>query len=453
MKSEGMLEITTVIGCPIACKACPQDKLMSRYTSSPAAKRLSLDDFRHILSSVPTNVRISFAGMAEPWLNPHCTDMVLHAVERGHPVAIFTTLVGMKIEDFERIKHIAFEEFVVHVADSQNNARIPVTENAFRVLEAVVRTYCSNGRPAWFSVQSHGAPHPRVLELIRAAGYPRDFHLEAQLIDRAGNLSNKEVSALNVPQTEFVYGPIECRRCGTDTNHNVLLPDGRVLLCCMDYGMRHVLGNLLTDGYSEIQNGRAASAIREAWRSHDADLLCRHCCDARPRLGDTSFSFEAHLSEASLLEGDASQAAVWTVAIGSDVAERSIFLHPPARLRFEVPTSEEGLFTAAVALHPDVWDNPESGACEFSLIVNGHEAFSRVVDPSLFADERCWHDVSVPVPACARGHHEFILVTRTLDSRTSHRWALWRRPVFHWRLLDAHSAEQPETAASPAAAG
>ena len=35
-------------------------------------------------------------------------------------------------------------------------------------------------------------------------------------------------------------------------NHNVLLPNGDVVLCCMDFGMQHVLGNLKRQSYEEI---------------------------------------------------------------------------------------------------------------------------------------------------------------------------------------------------------
>ena len=63
--------------------------------------------------------RIDFSGMAEPWLNKDCTKMVLYAHEKGFPIAIYTTLVGMTDEDFDAIKDIPVEEFVLHIPDDK----------------------------------------------------------------------------------------------------------------------------------------------------------------------------------------------------------------------------------------------------------------------------------------------------------------------------------------------
>ena len=37
-----------------------------------------------------------------------------------------------------------------------------------------------------------------------------------------------------------------CAKTHTNLNENVLLPDGTVIMCCMDYGMTGVFGNLFT---------------------------------------------------------------------------------------------------------------------------------------------------------------------------------------------------------------
>ena len=40
--------------------------------------------------------------------------------------------------------------------------------------------------------------------------------------------------------------------CSRKFKQSVLLPNGDVLLCCMDYGMKHVLGNLLKSEYTSL---------------------------------------------------------------------------------------------------------------------------------------------------------------------------------------------------------
>ena len=39
-------------------------------------------------------------------------------------------------------------------------------------------------------------------------------------------------------------------------DRNVLLPNGDVVLCCMDYNLTHILGNLLTQTYEEVMQGK-----------------------------------------------------------------------------------------------------------------------------------------------------------------------------------------------------
>ena len=88
------LEITTLIGCPLACTFCPQDALTVAYGSS-SERMLSFEKFKIILNKLPSHVRIDFSGMSEPFANPSCIDMVALAAASKNPIAIYTTLAGL----------------------------------------------------------------------------------------------------------------------------------------------------------------------------------------------------------------------------------------------------------------------------------------------------------------------------------------------------------------------
>lgn len=84
-----------------------------------------------------------------------------------------------------------------------------------------------------------------------------------------------------IKATKIRKGKISCSLCGKALNHNILLPDGRVLLCCMDYGMKHVLGNLMEQSYEEIMNGKEINKIKDAINGDESiDVLCRGCSSA-----------------------------------------------------------------------------------------------------------------------------------------------------------------------------
>ena len=60
------LEITTTIGCPLACTFCPQDKLSIAYGNT-TSKRLEISTFKEIIAKIPKYVRIDFSGYVEPF--------------------------------------------------------------------------------------------------------------------------------------------------------------------------------------------------------------------------------------------------------------------------------------------------------------------------------------------------------------------------------------------------
>ena len=273
MTHLGRLEITTHMGCSINCRYCPQSLLLERYYESDKQRvgMLSFENFKNCLNKLPVGTRIDFSGMAEPWLNPSCTDMVIYASEQGFPIAIYTTLVGMSENDFQRIKNIKMEEFVLHIPDNKNNSHIPITDDYRKLLKLVVET-TKNGVPLVTGYSCHAEVHPLVQDII-----PQNSKLNSEMIDRAGNLDDEQL------KRKENMGGIVCVNCGTELNHNVLLPDGTVLLCCMDYGMEHVLGNLIMDDYEQIMMSAETIRVKDGLAGNRKDVLCRRCTNGRDR--------------------------------------------------------------------------------------------------------------------------------------------------------------------------
>lgn len=271
MKRPGRLEITTKIGCNINCVYCPQKLLLSKYFQENKERKslLSLEDFKMCIDKLPKGTRIDFSGMAEPWLNEYCTDMVCYAAEKGFPIAVYTTLVGMTKADFNRIKKLDFEEFVLHIPDDKSNAHITITDEYIELLHEVIG-YKKNGIELVTGYSCHAGIHPDIINAI-----PEGSKLITDLIDRAGNLEDDYV------ESKENTGEIVCINCEDDINHNVLLPDGTIVLCCMDYGMKHVIGNLLMESYEDIQNSEEAYKVRNGLAGTEEDVLCRNCTNAR----------------------------------------------------------------------------------------------------------------------------------------------------------------------------
>jgi len=151
------LEITTRIGCKNNCSYCPQELLVKSYKRRSRQFEMPFDLFKLCLDKVPQNVRIDFSGMAEPWLNKRCTDMVQYAYESGFELVVYTTLVGMEIADIERIAAIPFKHFEVHLPDADSLTRITVNDEYLRKVEKV-----SDSGISGLTFMTIGRLHPRA---------------------------------------------------------------------------------------------------------------------------------------------------------------------------------------------------------------------------------------------------------------------------------------------------
>jgi len=224
---------------------------------------MSLDDFKICVDKIPLEVGIEFGGMSEPWLNPECTKMLLYAYETRHKILVKTTLVGMQPTDVELIERVPFKLFQVHLPSIAKSERIPVNENYLAVLDKIIQS------PIGALYHFHGkALNPEVELKLRNHGHePVPWALHR----RAGSVKVKDR-----PDLRRRRGAIGCK---FNMRSNILLPNGDVLLCSNDYGMKHVLGNLISSDYNSLFCGEEFGKIIKGQVDDSLDILCRSCDD------------------------------------------------------------------------------------------------------------------------------------------------------------------------------
>ena len=208
---------------------------------------------------------VSFGGMAEPFHNPQCADMIKYTYEKGYRVYLFTTLMGMTLEDFEKIKDVKFDFFELHIPDKQNNCHF-VIDNIYKELLVKMQS-----RFHTYSYSCHGDVHPEIESLI-------DATKRAGLIlgDRAGNL---DIGMKRVERE----APFLCAHGFEDMLNQwipVMCPDGTLVACCNDYGMRHQFGNLINDSWDHISKQQEFQRFRQSWEDNTVKSLCNHCGSA-----------------------------------------------------------------------------------------------------------------------------------------------------------------------------
>jgi len=259
------LEITTSIppkGCVVDCAFCPQRTLTDIYAGE---KTMTLDNFKMIVDKLPKEIKITFSGFTEPFLNKQCADMLLYAHEQGHKISVFTTGVGMTVEDVDKIKNIPFDGgpnggFCLHLPDEERIAKHPITKRYLEVLERFKEVQHEiNG----FYLMSMGPVMEHIRYIFPDAHTPemwsRAGNLVGEMIMKPELLDRKEEWKMaNHGEKQMTCGCLE------KMYHNVMLPNGDVSLCCMDYGLKHILGNLYEEDYEEIipQNNQCFELCR-----------------------------------------------------------------------------------------------------------------------------------------------------------------------------------------------
>ena len=263
------LEVTLSIGCKLDCKFCPQEIIKNEYIkkSCNKAKFLSFDDFKKCISKVAKGMLITFSGMSEPFLNPECSKMLKYAFDKGYKITLFTTLMGMNDEDYEIIKKIDFDHLIIHIPDEENNSKFVITNHYLNLLKKI----SMEKHIDYYSC--HGHVHNKIKNIIN-----KNIEIYSDMIDRAGNLKVEGVNTSNNKGKIIcmVGSAIDCGAWQPE-----LLPDGSLILCPMDYGMKHVLGNLITEDWNQIKNGNEFSKILNGWQDDSIDILCRKCYAAK----------------------------------------------------------------------------------------------------------------------------------------------------------------------------
>ena len=270
------MEITTVIGCRVECDFCPQELLMDKYSSKNNINNITygtpvvmtFEVFKECVDKLPKHVSIIFAGYGEGWLAPDCTKMLIYAYDSGHPVQAYSTLVGMTLEDVDRFKHIPFDIFHIHLPDSSNYAKIAVNEYYLKVLKKILTSNISN-----VTAMTMGELHPKIKKILKTNVLP------SKMGSRSGNVKKVKV------EIDKKLGPLSCGRATgihweDKLDANVLLPNGDVTICCHDYGLQNIIGNLLNTDYHSLFQTDSFKQIREKMKAEDSDIICRYCIES-----------------------------------------------------------------------------------------------------------------------------------------------------------------------------
>lgn len=311
----GILEITPLIGCDNSCEYCPQVTLIKQYKEKCGTnKEMSLDQFKQYIDTVPTSMDLHFTGYVEPLFAKDTPEMINYAYKKGHKVMLNTTLMGLTKKMWKDFgKNVKFKSIHLHLPSGSYDEMIGVSNNKekyihngkeykkispeyIEMVKYVLKNpqYDISGNPPGF--HAHGDIHPELKKLEKP-NVLKKVLLKLQKLNLVSDnwvfrnlliISERDINsrAMNillekkdkVPEKQNIRG--KCPR----VTQNVLLPDGHLALCCQDYGLDALMGNLSKQTWSEYQNSKRAKDVFK-----NGDDICDYCEEGLSYVDDTTW--------------------------------------------------------------------------------------------------------------------------------------------------------------------
>jgi hypothetical protein len=150
----------------------------------------------------------------------------------------------MEEEDVIKIKDIPYSSgpncgFILHLPDNEGYSNHPITDKYINVLKLLKR---ESRNIKNFYVVCMGTVHDKIKHIFT------DAYVQ-EMWSRAGNLQIEQTIKTELFNLKDKYKsvdngdkPMTCN-CVEKLYHNVLLPNGDISLCCMDYSLKYIIGN------------------------------------------------------------------------------------------------------------------------------------------------------------------------------------------------------------------
>ena len=264
------IEFTLQTGCPVGCNFCPQLLFLKGYTSPE--KKFTIDSFRQALSNLQNSTikTVQFSGFSEPLHHEDISDFIKLSVEAGFEVEIFTTLKGFNAECLKKVEDLPIKWYIsMQPLGIQNRKGLKDEE-------------------AWNNIKSFLDLNLKFQPILRCVDFNLSKGQKNQLNEKVKQIgieniiySNFETRAGNITRNSI--NKIEKKLLCKNNMAPVILPNGDVLLCCMDFGLKHIIGNIFKESFKNILlSDRLHKIIDIMDLREKGSILCQTCESAIP---------------------------------------------------------------------------------------------------------------------------------------------------------------------------
>lgn len=261
------IDFTLQAGCPVRCDFCPQTLFLKEYKSPE--KKITMDNFKLALSNLKNSSvkTIQFAGFSEPLYHKNFYDFVVLSVEAGFEVLVISTLKGLDTERLKNIKNLpVIWEVSIQPINMQNRKGL-------------------NDEEAWNNIKSFMKLNFKFQPIFRCL----DLNLSVEERNRL-IMQGKELGIKNIVFGEFntragIIAENQINKFGKKIicGYNIppeILPNGDVLLCCMDFGVKHKIGNIFKESFEKILSSDSLKKIINTMSLKEEGKILCHTCEA-----------------------------------------------------------------------------------------------------------------------------------------------------------------------------
>ncbi len=261
------IDFTLQAGCPVRCDFCPQTLFLKEYKS--LEKKITMDNFKLALSNLKNSSikTIQFAGFSEPLYHENFYDFVTLSIAAEFEVLVITTLKGLDIIKLKQIENLPIIWSIsIQPINMQNRKGL-------------------NDEEAWNNIKSFMKLNFKFQPIFRCLDLNLSMEERNRLIMRGKELGIKNIVFGEFNTRAGIIAENQINKFGKKIicRYNIppeILPNGDILLCCMDFGVRHIIGNIFKESFEKVLSSDSLKKIINIMDlKEDGKILC-HTCEA-----------------------------------------------------------------------------------------------------------------------------------------------------------------------------
>lgn len=247
--------------CNLKCPMCPQPIKMTR-----PRQLLDIDLYKRVLERNPHIEEVDLFNWGEPLLHPRLNEFISYATEREIFSRLVTNAVLLDRERSESLLAAGLKAIIFSLDNTETHYQQIRGTSYARTLEHVsffVDSARKIGRPIHIGINM-----------------TRSSHNQADLSAAAQKFTTLGVNRIDIHDCqEYNQEYRRTCRCIEPYRYLVILSDGRVTPCCVDYDGLLSFGSVLDDpALGTLFNNKVIQLIRQALRRPQTmPTLCAHC--------------------------------------------------------------------------------------------------------------------------------------------------------------------------------